>query len=499
MFPKIITGLTLASSAASQLFTNITGGVYQQDESFLATMRALLYRRVPKNESVAMGYRASVYSDAQIRGMAPDHFVSYLLQSDFGSFRGKCNLLIHSFNGTKDGNAAGFDAVRRGWTEALAGYRSLDDLSAWIKKEFEFEARVFVNEENLQTIIFTENMSAVRWHLLESLVTRYFPWYFGPTPLDAEELVLVKSLTKRSSQDYEAKIEEFAQRFDFRSQFIQEQLSGFETWLDRSKLDAVRQDIDSTSRTIRDLETRFSDCYQRMENLRIKEMGLLGKIRNGGGDESNELVEFFLLNKTLHLMNASGCAVEFVVKTTLSNFDPDAADSLLENKYSHFYLDIDSGREIASATMTEQRIKRLLTEIFLKETAKIRLYAAFQLDFSTGYCQIITRNSSVKSATKDYTPNPHIQYYNCLGGNEKAIRESMVNNDYVGAVAACIQATKSVNVLEGLTCGKMILDLFSKDAGEVIEMPDGSTKTPMDAVQWFEEQDAMKKQEEHDE
>lgn len=74
-------------------------------------------------------------------------------------------------------------------------------------------------------------------------------------------------------------------------------------------------------------------------------------------------------------------------------------------------------------------------------------------------------------------------------------------NDYVGAVAACVQSANSVNVTEGATCGKMMRRLFSTDVGAIIQLPDGSTKTPLDAVKWLEEQDvkAKKEQEEQEE
>lgn len=101
----------------------------------------------------------------------------------------------------------------------------------------------------------------------------------------------------------------------------------------------------------------------------------------------------------------------------------------------------------------------------------------------------------------DHTPNQHIQAYHCLGQNETTIRQSMRANDYVGAVAACVQSANSVNVTEGATCGKMMRRLFSTDVGAIIQLPDGSTKTPLDAVKWLEEQDvkAKKEQEEQEE
>lgn len=66
MFSKEITGLTLTSSVASNLFQNIYGDNFREDVSFLATLRALLYSRVPKEESVSLQYHTSSYHASQL-------------------------------------------------------------------------------------------------------------------------------------------------------------------------------------------------------------------------------------------------------------------------------------------------------------------------------------------------------------------------------------------------------------------------------------------------
>ena len=57
MFSKEITGLTLTNEIASTVFPNIGGDKFRNDESFVATLRALLYSRVPKEESITLRYK----------------------------------------------------------------------------------------------------------------------------------------------------------------------------------------------------------------------------------------------------------------------------------------------------------------------------------------------------------------------------------------------------------------------------------------------------------
>ena len=375
----------------------------------------------------------------------------------------------------------------------FSGYIPLTDLSEWIENEAKFKAKIYINESNRNTMIFVEKMTMKKWHLLESLVTRYFPWYFGQAPLTEEELNLVKTLSKRYAPNYEVAIENFAKRFDFRSEIIRSKLTGFESQFDKKKLRAVRDNIESIERRLNELEDAFSDYYKQITNYRIQETGLLTRINNGG--EESELMEYFLLNKSIHLMQVNNGQIEFVVTTTMANFDPDAAEAMIRNKRSFFYVDYDTGNEFANSRMSINQIERLLTEIFLKESLKLRLCAAYRLNFDNGSYAGVASYSFPRDIIIDHTPNQHIQAYHCLGQNERTIRESMRANDYVGAVAACVQSANSVNVTEGATCGKMMRQLFSGDIGAIIQLPDGSTKTPLEAIKWLEEQDVQAKKE----
>lgn len=493
MFSKEITGLTLTSQVAANLFNNIKGDNFRSDVSFLATLRALLYSRVPKEESVRLQYHTSSYRSGHLDGASEKDCIKAFLKGTCISEGYQGILYIHSFEGSDVDNAACFERLDVGVKTTFSGYIPLTDLSEWIENEAKFKAKIYINESNRNTMIFVEKMTMKKWHLLESLVTRYFPWYFGQAPLTEEELNLVKTLSKRYAPNYEVAIENFAKRFDFRSEIIRSKLTGFESQFDKKKLRAVRDNIESIERRLNELEDAFSDYYKQITNYRIQETGLLTRINNGG--EESELMEYFLLNKSIHLMQVNNGQIEFVVTTTMANFDPDAAEAMIRNKRSFFYVDYDTGNEFANSRMSIDQIERLLTEIFLKESLKLRLCAAYRLNFDNGSYAGVASYSFPRDIIIDHTPNQHIQAYHCLGQNERTIRESMRANDYVGAVAACVQSANSVNVTEGATCGKMMRQLFSGDIGAIIQLSDGSTKTPLEAIKWLEEQDVQAKKE----
>lgn len=488
MFSKEMTGLTLANEIASSLFSNINGDKFRSDESFVATLRALLHSRVPKEESITLQHRTSNYGVEQLSGSGSRDCVRAFLRDHDIMYGARGVLLIHSFEGSDEDNTACFRVLDDGLPKVISGFKLLTDLSAWIESDAKFRAKIYVNAETRNTIIFTEKMSVKRWHMLESLISRYFPWYFESNPMTDEEVEIVKTLTKRYAPSYETKIQEYAKRFDFRTQIIKNKLTGFETHFDRRKLREVRSQLETMSRRIRELESQFATYYRQTDDLRIQEAGLVDRIENGGGDGSSELLDYFLCNNNLQLISVDGGKIEFVVTTTLANFDPDAAERVINNERSHFYSGIENEK------MTKARVKRLMTEVFLNDGMKIRLCAAYWLNFDEGSYRGIEGYRFPSEIIMDHTPNQHIQAFHCLGGNERTIRESMRNRDYVGAVAACVQSAKSVNVLESQTTGRMMQELFSTRIGKVIEMPDGSTMTPLEAVLWLEEQDVKAKE-----
>lgn len=491
MFAKEISCLTLTSEIASSLFQNVTGDHFRRDESFLATLRALFYNRVPKEESICLRYSHSNYTSSQIKSVSHKDCARAFL-GDSRIISGDQGVLyIHSFEGGDENSDASMETLKDGIPQVVSGYTPLDDVSAWIKANGKFDVQIYSNAEKRNTIIFTGPLNLRRWHLLEALIPRYFPWYIETAPFDEEEIALLKTLTKGTAKEYEEKIREFTQKFDFRTTMIRSKLTGFETYCDRAQLSNIRRQIEDINISISRLNSQYSQFYRRFNDLNALETGLVEKINRSGGEESSELLDYFLLNKSLTLAKAENGLIEFIVATTMSNFDPDAADSMIRNRRGYFYHSYETGDAFSNKEMTDDRIERLLGEIFEKETMKLRICAAYRLNFSDGCFDGIEGYRFPDEIKSEYTPNQHIQRYHCLGDNATYIREAMNRRDFIGAVEACVASAKSVNVLEGATCGIMMEDIFSDNAGKIIELPDGSIKTPLEAVMWLEAQDAI--------
>ena len=500
MLNKTLTGLTLTKQVADGLFHNINGRDFRGDTSFVATLRALMYKRVPKEESIKLQISTSRYREIEIKGANPKDCVRAFLRNTEIMSAVPGSLHIHSFDGDEAGNTASFAAVDNGGVNAAMNnsFVELSDVSKFLEQSGKVRARVFISEECKSVLIFIEKLDIKRWHLLQSLIPRYLPWYVRESPFDEEEVGLIRSLTKRYAPEYSERIEQFAKRFDFRTQAVRNMLRGFEGAFEKEKLKRVQAQIGQTRNMIENLERQFKDYYMQLSDYTTQELGLIAKIRDGAPEgEDTEFMEYFLCNKSLNLVRVNGGEIEFIVQTVVSNYDPEVVETALDKfGRSFFYRHYETGSKYQNKEMTDERIRRLIKALFLDEIMKLRVCAAYRLNFSNGGYDGLRNYHFSPEVLMDYTPNQHIQYYACLGNNRRPIHQAMIDRDYVAAVSYCCASATNINFTEANTGTYFMQKICANDVGKIIQMPDGTTATPLEAVKWLEEQDEKKQAEE---
>lgn len=489
MFTKQINGLTLTNRVADSVFPNITSmndGNY--DKSFLATLRVIMHSRVGE-ERVQLRVHEPFYYYNDINTVRAVHCIeSFIYGTDFNQESGV--ISVCSFQGDERTSTLACQKLDEGFIDKFPNFTALEDVAKWLSQHGKIDGRVYIDETKHNVAIFAHHLNMKQWHLLQSLIPRYFPWYFVDKPLSEKETALLKSLTNRYAPDYESLVIEFTSQFDFRTSEIRNALKGFETRFEQKALQQVRRELDNNERYTHDLEEQFKTLFKERENLIIREIGLTEKIRRGGDGEDSELLEYFLCNKGLHIVGVNGGCIDFIVTTTLSNYDPDLFDSTIARKGdSFFYREYDTGNRYQNEEFTDDRIERLMKAVFSTELLKIKVCAAYRLNFDNGEYMGFRGYYFPEDIKAEYTPNQHIQHYACLGNNQPVIRNAMRNRDYVGAVSACCSSATNINMSEANTGTFFMQQILSRNPGKIILMPDGSSMTPIDAVKWLEAQD----------
>ena len=82
MFAKELDSLSLASDIADELFPNITGAMYGRDQTFIATLRALLHSRMIPEDRVRMYYtsKRATARDTERFGKKGSKYLKYCFE-----------------------------------------------------------------------------------------------------------------------------------------------------------------------------------------------------------------------------------------------------------------------------------------------------------------------------------------------------------------------------------------------------------------------------------
>jgi len=483
VFNKEIYDLTLTSDIANDIFPNICGESYNGDNTFLATLRALLAPRMKEEDFVNLRVKVRSDRESTVKGMDDASFVSEVA---YGV--GNNTILICGLNGTEGAISASMQKIGNAFLKSYTGFEELKDLRVFTQKQADI--RFYINEEIRATAIFVGAMNTRIWHFIQSLTSRLVPWYFAENPLNDEERALVTSLTQKYAPSYEQIIKTFADKYDFRSKKIQKLLGGFETAAKRQQLRNVENNLQDKENRIDRNVSQYMDLIREREQLLVQKAGLTQMI-NEGCTES-EIADYFVCNRHLNPLSINNTRLDFIVDCYLENFDPDMYERISENFRGYMYTEYDVS---CSTFAPNEARKKLLDAIFSDEPLlKVKMCAFYSIDLQGSVSSV--QNYSYPTEYRDCIPNPHLQRHNCLGNHKRYIEECLRNGNNIGAIEQCVSSAKSINVGESATFPSFLKALFSSSCKSVIELPDGTSCTPKEAYEWLLAQESTPEVEE---
>jgi hypothetical protein len=465
LFAKEIAQITLTNNVAGRLFDNVTALSYGTDKTFAATLRALLYHRLPATQSLHMAYIPLG------NHMLTADLITESIRMNDGGYTYSIFLV---FPQDKSYGKQLFESVRSHIGEGkkyLDTYTEQEDLHAFYIKKL--NGLFYQNDHS--TIIFLDELDIRRFHALQMMIPKYLPKLFADSPLSVEETALLKSLDTRSSIEYERLIEELARKLDMRSEIIRTRLKGFETVFEREKAREVAQTIKVYQHDYDMLLRKLRDTTKEIQEQQILLAGLECHI-NGDHQES-ELMEYFLCNKQLSVINVTGTAVEFIVHGYADVFDEEAFETYAGNPDSYLYDGIGD--------LYQDQMEHLYRAIFETGEYKLRICAAYRADMRN-YIKPL-QDYTFPPESRDYLPNPHIQRYGCIGGYATRFAEYMLNRDYIGAIDQAAVSARNLNfydsaVMEAFACA------LAHTGIKCIEDAAGNCITPRDAIKRIDEE-----------
>lgn len=478
------------SNLSNSCFSNIRHateynmGSPADDVSFLSTLRALLMNRIPKEEVVDVYTCTSSYSKEALSGAA----VSACMSAIFPMDDVKISITYISPSSPESADYA-MELIRNNfiaWKRSRTGkeFSELIDLSLYLKR-FGVNAQIYTCEEAKSAVIAIVLPGSGsdlfrKFHILESLIPRFLPWYFSEKPLTELEFSLLSSLHEKRADNYIQYLNQIAENFDFRSHEIEQVVGGFYDRYYSNLICDIKRYIEDLNSRIEAYFQQASDCIASKNNLNFKLIGLESCDRE---QTQNEVLDLFRCNNSLDPIDSRNSTIRFIVRTQFDSFDPEAAITILDNDHSYAYRDYS-----CSGVFRQIENRKLLLKAIFSDDPQLILKTCsiFSLDM----------NGSVNSSTnytypakyKDYLRNPHLHYYNCFGDHKRYILDRVSAGDIVGAIMQCVESAKSINILEAPTFGRLVNDLFNSQ-NHIILLPDGSSVTPVEALEWLKKEE----------
>ena len=317
MFRQTIALTPLTTDAANSYFSNITGDKWDNDNSFLATLRALVAPRIKEEDSIRLKFGRTNYDKSTVVGNNAREVVSAICRN-YNLTDSNGLVVIHSFYNDHDSNMANFDVINSTFASMYEGYHRLDKVKEFYRKSFCVEC--YINPEKKNAILFVDCLDRKKLHYLQVSILAFLPWYFKPEEgLSELEMELIYSLRETTSEKYEACLLRVAEQYDFRTARIRQLLSGFETRYEKLECDRVAASISDYDDNINHLNNEIGNLLHRRNEACIRLLGLERKIAEGG--EDSEIMEYFLCNNRLVLENVTDTDMYFAVKDYLTYFD----------------------------------------------------------------------------------------------------------------------------------------------------------------------------------
>ena len=470
MFSKAIYSTTLTSEVADRLFSNTTtSGAL--DHSFLATLRALLRKRLPQHERVQLTCRALFQSLRELEYASVSNCFTWFLQ----------NAPLHPLNSVHhihiiytvdpDAGAKMLEIIKGNagiGKRYMTEYTRQDDLHVFFARKT--KALFYTHTSGNSTIIFTDKLELKHFHALQMMIPKYLPRLFADNPLCELEANLLKSTGNRYASEYEALIEEFTKDLDIRLELIRSRLAGFENVFERLRVNEVRDEI---SRYQHDYDTYLSilrDTSNKIQECKYTLAGLECALNGPKGD--SELMEYFICNKSLSIIKVMGTAIEFIVNSYADVYDVEAFEQYAGNYNGFLYNNLN-------VEASKPQMEKLYRAIFSERKYKLRMCAAYRADMRTGLSALKHYDFPLESQT--YLPNPHIQSHGCLGTYAGRFLEYVRRKDYVGAIDQAATSARNLNFYDSAVMSAFAFEL-SCSMIKCLEKSDGSLLTPYQAI-----------------
>lgn len=453
------------------------------DESFLSTLRALLYRRLREvKHTIGVKYSRSSYSADDVSNVGIGRLMSYMIGGNFTDAND--TIFVHNIDGAAPDRNASLKIIREKFLSYYSdyGFEQLQKVTDFFRRSF--EVMCFVHPEHRTVVLIVDRLTMRKLHAVQSAIFAFLPWYFDPAQgVTEDEMALIQALQEKTPDKYIEVINRMFSKCDIRAEIIKSKLHGFESKYEERRINEIRNDIDSYNANIDNALSKIAEYSKHVSVMQLTLNALQEKVDN----PTDEVMDYFLHNKNLVLDSVRNTSLEFAVKTYLVYFDEEYARKIIDRDGSTIYRYVDG------SGMTHSDYRMLMEAIFLDQILRIKMCAKFRIKLGESV-RALGGKTYPESEYGEYTPNPHLHHHECLGNNREPLARCIKDYNIIGAIEQCCAAASGLNLTDGAVLGEFMNTLCRNRNGinsRCIELPDGKVVKPKEAIAWLKENNAV--------
>ncbi len=483
MFRACVADTPLTTEAANGFFTNIVGETFRNDNTLLASARAFLAPRIPEGETFRVQFAASNITEDYVLNKTPGEVMNRIANASQISVEN--TLTIHSLcHPVKASNMAVLGCLGEHFTQVFDGWEKVQRITDMFHRLINvgsLDCLCFINKELKSSILFVDNLTFSRLHVIGGALLGMVPWYFdrtkAPDELDRE---LVQACQQTDENVYLDVLSKIAQKYDFEAGRLRRLLGEFQTSYERQRLITMQRNHDNIVSSMEGLEREYNDYAARLRRNQIELHALEMSISHGSAD--SEIMDLFLSNRNLILVDVSGTEMTYIIKSYANLWEDDVVQDDIADRRGYVYN--------RDRNFSVEQCQKLMKAVFIDRTIKLRMCAAFRLSMGGTSISALS-NYDYGPQCAGYMPNPHIHYYHCISGHTPTIHQAMERRDYVAAIMQTMGATQNLNFSDTTVMNKFYRDIFNHNSyNRAFELPDGRVVSSDQAIEWIEQQEA---------
>ena len=365
-----------------------------------------------------------------------------------------------------------------------AGYEVKESIGALLKDKADTRCIAVYHKTKNIAAIFINSRDMRFYHMLISFISLLFPSLFEKKPLEEQDYNVIKALSKTSKDMFIQKIQEAVQPYVM--EFRRLMLTNLLRLMHDKKIESAKANVDNQRGRVRNAEDVFTNEIKRLKELIVIFEGM--KATEQYDQPEEDLVDYLSHNKQIHNMTIEGSLLKFSVATLLNNYNPDAWETFKQRGYIYEGKYNYDGRfdvSLLEPFKTRENRKILLDNIFSESpefTVKMAGNYILDLDSSATSTRRNYNYNDADPVFKGCMPNPHLKFYECLGGYKTRIGAALRDRNYIAAIELCIASAGSVDLDETEQTFRPFLGYLMSSKEKVLRRKDGVDMTPEEAL-----------------